>query len=133
MVSHYFYIEKAGPIRQLCRALVEETLQGNTRMVRAYNPHGLEAGRVVQITCDVEVEPEFLRLMRMARICIIGSDVDPLALLQDIPAVGRARDSLTEAHLKTIGAQWKRCAEAAKYEETRTHLTNHLPLVRTII
>lgn len=30
-------------------------------MVRGYNRHGREAGRLVKITCDVEVEALFLK------------------------------------------------------------------------
>lgn len=43
-VPHYFFIDKAGPISKLRRALVYAKLGGDFRMVRAYNLYGREAG-----------------------------------------------------------------------------------------
>lgn len=108
MVSHYFYIDKTGPIRKLRRALVDAKLGGDARMVRAYNRNGREAGRVRQLTCDLQVEAEFLRRMRLERMKL-PSDVDPLQLLPENPARGKERERLTREHLTTIKAQWSQC------------------------
>lgn len=81
MTSHYFHIRKAGPITTLRRALVEEKLGGNTRMVRAYNRHGREAERIVQLTCAQDLEAEFVRCMRLAGIPELDESCEPLDLL----------------------------------------------------
>lgn len=95
MVSHDFIIDTEGPIGQLGRTLVENELQGNTSMVHTYNRHSHEAGSIEQMTCDVEVEAEFLRMMRTATIRIVGAEEEPLKLLQENHATYKARESLT--------------------------------------
>lgn len=74
-------------------------------MVRAYNRHGREAGRVVQITCDRDVEAEFLRHTRRERIRILPPDVDRLELLPESLASGAEREKLTFHLLDTIMAK----------------------------
>lgn len=130
MSSHDFFIDTSGPIIKLRKALVDAKLGGDTRMVRSYNRHGCEAYRVVQITCDREVEPEFLRRMRRARILSLPPDVDPLELLPANPACGPEREKLTREHLDTRKAQWKQCAEAGKNEHTRRHFFDMMPMIK---
>lgn len=89
-------------------------------MVRAYDLHGRESGCVAQITCDTEMEADFLRLMRKARILILPQRVDPLELLPDNPATGTARKKVKLEHLVTIRSQWQQCAEAAKKHAHQT-------------
>lgn len=36
-------------------------------------------------------------------------------------------------HLETIAGQWRRCSEASKYDPTRQHYMEILPMVRTRI
>lgn len=96
-------------------------------MVRAYNRHGREAQRVVQITCDRVIEAEFLRQMRMANIEILPSEVDPLELLPDNPATCQDRIRLTREHQQDINAQWRQCSEAEKNEHTRKHFKTMIP------
>lgn len=55
MKSHYLYIDKTGPISRNRRVLVDGKLGGDVKMVRDYNRHGREGGRLVQLTCDEEV------------------------------------------------------------------------------
>lgn len=76
---------------ELRRALVKGKLGGNRGMVRSYNRHGCEAGRVVQITCDQDVETKFLRRMRLANIKQMEQDTEPLYLLPENPASVRDR------------------------------------------
>lgn len=72
---------------------------GYSKMVSAYNPHGIEASRVVQITYGQELVPKVLPLMRFAWIRPIEGDTDPLELLAGNPATGSAREALTLEHL----------------------------------
>lgn len=104
-------------------------------MVRAYNRHGREAGRVVQVTCDVDMEAEFLRLMRIAGIRKLEDNVDHLALVPDNPATHEERTKQTIAHLETSAAQWqwRSGTDAAKFDDTRTHFTNFLPVVQQML
>lgn len=129
MTARYFMIEKSGPMSKLRRALDDGKLDGNSRMVRAYNWHGHDAGRVVQIRCHREVEAAFLRLMRRANIPQMEANVDPIAVLPDNPAIGPDHDRLGMVHLETIAAQWRRCEDAAKFEPTRSHFTYMIPTV----
>lgn len=86
---------------------MDAKLAGDRRMVRAYNRHGRESGRVVQVTCDTEVVVEFLRLMRRACIYILPPGVDPVDMLPYNAAKGEERISLLYEHLAAIHAQWK--------------------------
>lgn len=128
--SHYLYIDNAVPISKLRKARIDAKLGSDSRMVKSYNRHGREAGRVVQSTCDREVEGEFLRRMRSARIRIHPPDVDPLELLPENHAPSPERERLTCDHLNTIKAQWCQCADAVKKNEhTRRHFTELLPTI----
>lgn len=90
MVSYYFLIDKSGRVNKLRKALLMTKLNGDRRMVRAYNQHGRESGRVAQVTCDREVEGEFLRLLRCPKIIQLPDTEDPLELLTDNPREGKS-------------------------------------------
>lgn len=127
MTSKYFLPVKSGPLSELRRALVDWKLNRNSRMVRADNRHGRDAGRVVQISFDKDVEAEFLRLMGKANIRQLEHETDPRALLPDNRDTGGDQDKLTTAHLEMKTAQWMHCADAAKFEPTRLHFTCLIP------
>lgn len=61
-------IDKGGTISQLRCTLVKGNVYGNTKMVRACNRHGMEADRVVHITCDQDIKVELLRTMHSESI-----------------------------------------------------------------
>lgn len=44
MESHYFYVDKAGPISKLRKALVHAKLGRDNRMVRTYKETGERLG-----------------------------------------------------------------------------------------
>lgn len=102
-------------------------------MVRAYNQHGREAGRIVQLTSNREIEGEFLRRMRLARVRILPRDIYPFELLSENTASGVGREKLTSEHLLTIKAQWIQCAKAGKKGDTRAHFTALIPSIEARI
>lgn len=84
------------------KALEDAKIGGDMQIVRASNRERSEAGRVVQIAFDCDVEMELLCLMRLARIRILAPDPDPLCLLHENPARCTERQRITREHLKTI-------------------------------
>lgn len=105
MCSHYFIRNKAGPNRELRCSIVEGKIEGDIRMVRAYKRDGRKAGRVLKMTCDLDVNVEILRIMRRASIWILEADVERLKLLPDNPAVGEDRTRLNIAHMVEAGTK----------------------------
>lgn len=89
--------------------------------------------RVVQLTFDAEVEPEFLRLMRLVNIQKLPEDADPLEVLPYIPATAEERKLLTNEHNVTIQSQWRQCAEASKNLNRRDHFARVIPQIKNII
>lgn len=98
-------------------------------MEREENNHGQEAGIVVQITCDMEVEAEFLRIMRKANIRALDENVDTLPLLPNNTVTNEERTRPTIAHLETIVSKRRTCADGAKFDATRQDFTDMLPSV----
>lgn len=71
-----------------------------------------------------------LRLIRRAGIRNLEENVYPLALLPDNPGTHEERKRQKIARLKTITAEWRRRADAAKFYDNRLHFTNLLPVAQ---
>lgn len=58
-------------------------------MVRAYSRYGSQAIRVVEITCNQNIEAEFLSWFRCGQIRLIDKEAASVVLLGDNPAAGQ--------------------------------------------
>lgn len=105
MISHYLTVDKSGLIGQLRRVPVEGIIHGNSKKVRTYSRHGHEDGRVVQITCDEDVESNLLRLMRHANIRQLDQKYDMFTLLTEKTAIGTDMYKISTAHIEAITGQ----------------------------
>lgn len=133
MVSHYFLANKADIISKLRHLPLTTKLNGDKRMVRAYNQHGRESGTVAQKTCDMEMEAEFLQLIRFANIKMLPGATDLFALLPDNPNSREERKRLEHDNLISTRSQWRQCAEAAKNASTIQHYTGLIPQIQAMI
>lgn len=59
---------------------------------------------MVQIACHQEVEAEFLRLMRRAKIRLVVENLEQFALLSDNQVSDEETTEQTNEHLETITA-----------------------------
>lgn len=109
--------------------MVEGKPEGNLRMEMAYHQQGQEARELVQMTCDIEMEAEFLRLMLRASIRMVDDNMDPDTPLPDNLVIGEEIWRQPIAHLETISAQGRRCTDAARFDATRQRFTGIIPKI----
>lgn len=93
-------------------------------MTREYNRHGREQDKVVQVTCDAAIEPEFLATMRQEGIRKLPDTYDPTKLTYDPPERGEELQILESDHAKQIAAQWRSSASASYLPSTRRHFSH---------
>lgn len=98
MRSDYYLIWNEGATSYLKRKMTSTVFHGNMQMMRSYNRHGREQGKIAQVTCDAEVEEEFLAAMRKERIPKLPASYDPLNLTEDHPARGEERRWIETDH-----------------------------------
>lgn len=82
-------------------------------MMRAYKRHGKERDKMVQITCDMEVEGEFLAAMQKERIKELPPSYDAMRLTADHPARGEETEMIEAAHGRQVCMQGRRSAGAS--------------------
>lgn len=121
MKSLYFLIRKEGGTSFRKRKMITTVCGGDLRMVRSYTRDGREHEKVVQVTCDEEVEIDLLKAMKKERIRQLQIDYQPLKLTSDHPVRGAERRRIEGYHVKLVLTQWRRAAGAAGIRSTREH------------
>lgn len=84
-------------------------------MVKTCNIHCREAGRVVQITCEVNVQKEFLRLISVAQIRKTEAGTDLQELFTENPASREPYGRTTDENRSKMAAL--RGSGHTKFEE----------------
>lgn len=96
-------------------------LEGTLRMMREYKRLGKEQHNLVQITCDQEVEADFLAEMNRERIKQLPPSCDPIRLKADHTVQGAERAKQETEHGKQVYTQWRRSAGMSGLGATRDH------------
>lgn len=131
MCSHYFLTSKECGKSFLKKKLTSTVFKGNLRMTRSYNRHGRERDKVVKATCDAAVEEVVLRTMRQEHIDKLPDSYNPMKLTNDHPSRGEERKRIESEHIKQIGMQWRRFAEASRLRATRRHFAQLIEKMTT--
>lgn len=105
MRSHYFLIKKEWSTSYLKRKMILTMFGGDMRMLRSYNRHGREQNKVVQLTCDAEVEKDFLIAMIRERIQQLPWSYDSMRLTLDHPTRGEGRWCIERYHAELVLSQ----------------------------
>lgn len=121
MKSHYFLIRKEGAVSYLEENMMATVFHGDLRVIISYNRHGREQRKVLQVTCDANVQADFLVAMKREKIQRLPPSYISLKLTTDHLARVEELRRLEINHMKQVCLQWRRPAGASGLRATREH------------